>query len=467
MKIKQEVIETQGNLSKMNIAFLEYVEKNPDCFNRSDFHLLELNDQLFSLQPWPTFINRKSKEAFREAGEKLFDLIKQIPKRVFNNDPQKMNAYYHQPINLIQLQMDGVSKDHLDHLVSRGDFILSPAGLKCVEYNVTVNLGGWQIPIWESLYLNTPIIGRFFQEYQVKNFNKNLLSLFLDHMIHSSLTKISPSEAELNIALVVRGVVEGANNTNWIDSTRSYLNVLYKESLQRIAESLTGSVIVCNFHHLHLLDDCLYYKDKKIHGAAETCHGMVSPDVMTAFKTGNIRLINGPITDVLSSKLNLALLSDYQTTGVFTARERKIIDAFVPWTRKIKPGSTTYKAKKINDLEYFIRSHREKLVIKPALGYGGKKVCVGNKVSQELWEKNVNTAFQEKDWVVQELVESSTGIYQSGEKGCDYHDMVWGFFIFGSRYTGAWVRVMPQESNKGVINCHQGATVSVIFETDE
>ncbi len=467
MKIKQKVLENQGNLSKMNIAFLEYVEKNPDCFNRSAFHLLELNDRLFTLQPWPTFINRKTKESFREAGEKLFNLIKQIPKRVFNHDPEKMSAYYHQPVELIQLQMDGVSQDHLDHLVSRGDFILSPAGLKCVEYNTTINLGGWQIPIWESLYLNTPTIETFFQEYHVNNFNKNLLSLFLDHVIQASLTKISPAEAELNIALVIRGVVESINPINRIDSTRSYLNVLYKDSLQRAAETLTGSLIVCNLHHLHLVDDCLFYKDKKIHGVTETCHGVVSPEVMAAFKTGNIRLINGPITDILSSKLNLALLSDYQTTGVFTAWERKIIDAYVPWTRKIKPGSTIYGAKKINDLEHFIRSHREILVLKPAQGYGGKGVCVGNKVSQELWEKNVDTAFQAKDWVVQELVESSTGVYQSGEKGCDYHDMVWGFFIFGSRYTGAWVRVMPQESNKGVINCHQGATVSVIFETDE
>jgi hypothetical protein len=45
--------------------------------------------------------------------------------------------------------------------------------------------------------------------------------------------------------------------------------------------------------------------------------------------------------------------------------------------------------------------------------------------------------------------------------------MGWGFFMFGPHYAGVWVRVLPRKKSKGVINCHQGASVSVVFNVDE
>jgi uncharacterized circularly permuted ATP-grasp superfamily protein len=196
-------------------------------------------------------------------------------------------------------------------------------------------------------------------------------------------------------------------------------------------------------------------------------HGVVPHGILKVFKSGNISIFNGPISNLLSNKLTLAVLSDYEAVDTYTDEEKKIIDTYVPWTRKISPGGTTYGKEKIDDLEDFIFSNREKLVIKPGAGLGGEGVCIGRKSSEEKWEKVLKTAVREKKWLVQELVESSPGLYQCGENGYDLHDTVWGFFIFGSRYSGAWARVMPQKSNKGVINCHQGATVSIIFEVEE
>jgi glutathione synthase/RimK-type ligase-like ATP-grasp enzyme len=143
-----------------------------------------------------------------------------------------------------------------------------------------------------------------------------------------------------------------------------------------------------------------------------------------------------------------------------------MIAAGVPWTRKTIPGPTTYKNENIPNLEQFMLSHRECLVIKPTLGYGGDCVWLGSETTRTQWEQYVKTALHEKNWVVQELVEGSRGVYQM-EDGYGYHDMVWGFFIFGSRYTGSWLRVMPREQGKKVINCHEGAEVSIIFEVDE
>ena len=459
MEITKEIKEMYQYLSPVNLDFLKFVKKNPDSLRHSNFKLLELKDDVFTLQPWPTFIDNKTKETFREAGVKLFDLIKCIPQRIFNNDTGKMEAYYKFPARELKEQLEGVDHDHIENLVGRGDFILSPSGLKCLEYNAAVSLGGWQMPIWEFMYLNQPIIARFLRENLVKVKNENLIKLFMEHVIHSTLSRIPGCDNEINAALVIERINDGNKGT-----TAIYLENMFKKILQQKHRHLKGNLWVCDYKHLKLIDNCVYYKENRIHALMEMYLGYVSPDVLTAFRAGNIRLINGPISFLMSNKLNLALLSDTVNAHIFTHEEKKIIHKYIPWTRKIIPGSTTYKDEKIANLERFMLSNREKLVIKPSMGLGGKGICVGVKSTPQEWEEAIKTAIKGKNWLVQELIESSPGLYQAGENGCEPHDMVWGFFVFGSRYTGAWVRVMPREKNKGVINCHQGATISVIFE---
>jgi hypothetical protein len=461
MKVAPEIPAGQNRLSAVNGEFLRYVENNPAALQASNFSLMELNDDLFKLQPWPTFINRKMKQEFAEAGVSLFRIIKQIPQRLYGRDPEKMSRYYGIPLEEVKYSLEGVNEDHLQHLAARGDFVLTPFGLKCLEYNVSLSLGGWQVPIWESLAVNTPVIAHFLKEYGVKAENENMFSLFLEHIVDSLPEKIRGDSGRIDIAFVVKGIDTGSRSR-----TGAYLNQLYKNLLRQKFNGVTGEVFVCDYPHLELAGDLLFYKKRRIHAVAEMYHGEISSEVFHAFKSGTIRLINGPVTRLLKNKLNLALLSENKDNPLFTPAERKIIDAYVPWSRKVEECSTTFRAETITDLYRFILDRREGLVIKAAVGYGGKGVFVGDKMSPEQWQETVETAFNKGSWVVQERVDSCPGMYQAGEQGCEPHDMAWGFFVFGSRYGGAWVRVMPQTANKGVINCHQGATVSVILEVE-
>lgn len=460
IEITKEIIDAEAGLSKVNLDFLEYARKNPGTLDRSNFKLLELNDNLFVLQPWPTFINRENCSRFQEVGLRMWRLIKSIPRRVFENDFDKMSRFYEVPINVIEKQFVGVNETHLENLLGRGDYILSPSGLKCLEYNFSASLGGWQVPIWESLYLNTPLIARFFKESGVKSANENLIFHFLEHVIQSASEEFFQREGNLNIAVVLDSLVDGKV------STQSYLNMLYKNILRQKDSSMKGRVHMCDFKSLEIVDGCIYHKGDRIHTLVELHRGRVPDEIMEVFRNGNIRLMNGPVSRLLASKLNLALLSDNELAEFFSPEEREFIDRHVPWTRKLKSGTTFFNGKSV-DLVDFILAHRERFVIKPGGEYGGKGVCVGNKVGQGQWQEMVATALREKNWVVQEFVESSPGLYQAGDYGYDIHDMSWGFFVFGSRYAGVWVRVLPRKNNKGVINCHQGASVSVVFSVDE
>jgi hypothetical protein len=460
MEITPGIEAAHRRLSDCSVQFLRFVKNNPQALRASCFKSLDLNDPLFVLQPWPTFVNQANIKEFQAASVKLSTMIKSLPQRLFNNDVKKISAYYELPANTVKMQLEGVTVHHLQQLVARGDFILGSSGLQCLEYNVTANLGGWYVPLWEALYLNHPVISAFLKQHGVIIRNKNLIRRFLEHVIHSTSCKRTRDDGQLNIFFAVRQFAQYRN------SLGSYLDTLYKEVLPGSAPSLTGQVFMGDYTHLEVINGEIYHQGRKIHALVELYDGIVSPPVLEVFKAGNVRLITGPITDLLSNKLNLALLSNYQENkNAFSDEEKRVIDKYVPWSRKMIPGSTTYGTGTIK-LPNFLLANKDKFILKPAKGYGGKDILIGKRIPGGEWEELIKTAMNRKDWLVQEFVDSSPGLYQAGENGCERHDMVWGFFVLGSTFAGAWVRVLPQKNNKGIINCHQGASVSLIFEVE-
>ncbi|MCU0286497.1 MAG: hypothetical protein MUF15_08855 [Acidobacteria bacterium] len=465
MQITSDIKDTIGALSKVNLDFLHFVEQEPDCLKRENFsELEELRNKLYFLQAWPTFLGEETKKKFCEAGVEIFKLIKSIPERLFQKDTHKMSDFYQLPVSLLDLQMEGVTQEHLDQLLARGDFIFSPHGLKCLEYNIASNLGGDLLPLWESLYLKNPLIQRFLKEYRVTIKNENLLEQYLAHCMRAAAPLADRfNDTEINIALVLKGDKQGN-----LGPMAGYLDKLYREVLQRQYPTRNGNIFFCDFPALDVQDDKIYYQGHRVHALTEWYFGVLPPRIMKAFKAGNIRIMNGPITNLLSAKSNLALLSEHVdiNPGIFSTKENEIIKTYIPWTRKITTGKTTYRDETIC-LEDFILYHKDILVIKPSLGLGGEGIYIGKNTPQEQWEKQVKKALQEKNWVVQEAVASGSALYRHGENSSAVYDMVWGFLIFGSHYAGTFLRVILKKEGPRIVNAHQGAQVSVVFEVNK
>ena len=68
-------------------------------------------------------------------------------------------------------------------------------------------------------------------------------------------------------------------------------------------------------------------RDKKVHIMIEMYSGNIPILIMDTVKKRNVLMYNGPIGVLLSHKLNLALLSEYQDTSMFTPGEKEIIKA--------------------------------------------------------------------------------------------------------------------------------------------
>lgn len=490
MKLTKEIEASHERLSRSSIRFLEYAGRNPECLKRMNFKkVLDLSRPDAKVQPWPVFINQHTRKEFAEVSVKTFNLLRAVFRKKFLADPNWLSEYYGFPQQFIQYFLAGISRFHINNLLGRGDFVISESGIKCLEFNISSNLGGWQGPLWRSQYMEIPAFAQFFEETEIKMKGDRLFFILFNHLIQASLKTFSHLKDELNLALIFP-LASGKPDEQ---PHGEYLNRTYSEVLRQTSPDLTGKVIICDFGHLRFDGEQVFYQELPVHTLVEYYGGFVPLELLVAFKVKKILLYNGSVTGLTSNKLNLALLSESEDSPDFSTDERDSIKKYIPWTRKLVDGPTTYEGEKI-DLMDFVYSNREKLVLKPATGIGGIEIMVGRKTSKEKWIGKVtealksdpwekvtlspgnfekqwyelaDEAFQQSSWVVQEYVESLPYMFQSGENDCAVHDAVWGLFVFGSDYAGGFARVLPKDDETGIINVHRGAEKAIIFEVEE
>lgn len=121
------------------------------------------------------------------------------------------------------------------------------------------------------------------------------------------------------------------------------------------------------------------------------------------YLAGGFCSVNTFRAKLLDKKMSLALLSDEQYAGLYSAEQRRAIAAHVPWTRKVRGGPTTRHGLDIPDLLAYLQVHRNELVLKPNDEYGGKGVVLGWTVDAAEWEQSLIVA-ETQSYVVQEAV---------------------------------------------------------------
>ncbi len=462
MNISQETRQSHERLSRTSAAFLQFAETNNKALERANFTDIKVPDRPDLLQPWPTFINQHTRDEIEEAGLKVYNLIKSLPKRIFNNDPVAVARFFDWTPEQAEYCLYGVSEEQLGRLFGRGDFVFAGKGLKCVEYNIASNLGGWQVPFYNDMYLRNPVISEFVKSRNIKvNPKSNLVGALFDFLIANELTKFGPDTKEINVCIAFDrkpGQILSYMELNYL--RKMYKAVLYSKYQKE------GDIVVCHIVDLKTKGNHFTFQGKKLRTVIEYTGGNLAISILNVLQEGEVLMYNGNITLLITNKLNFALLSEYRDSDYFTPVEREIIREFIPWARKIGECETDFNGDKIN-LPNFIRTSRERLVIKPPDGLGGKGVCIGKYTPSGKWEETLTIALRKGNWLVQEYVEPMPLFYQDGEKGGEICDTVTGFFTFGERYAGGFVRVLPRKTQSGVVNTKQGAKLSTLIEVIE
>jgi hypothetical protein len=457
-------LRQRGFLSRAHRRFAEYVERQPEALLRSSYSSLHaLDDATLCLaQPWPVFLPDAKIRAFESTAVAVARILLDLPRRVFDNDPARFQEFYR--IDRVHAKLIAALINTTDILASattRGDFLETADGLKCLEFNVSGSLGGWSAGAWTRRYLAEPLIRDFLAETGLEVTYRDPARDFFRHL----LVEAGPlaEEGELNVALVVREDRALGDTGRWEEDHKSD----YRAALASCPD-LSGSVVACNVRSLRLEGNVLRFGDRRIHVVMEACLGELTPPVTTALMEGTVRVYDGPVQRVIADKLNLALLSELADSDLWTAAERETIRAHVPWTRRVSAEFVEFEGERVY-LPDLLCDQQERMVIKPGFGAHGDDVFIGPATARGEWMEVVERALGDRGWVAQEFLEGTPYLFQADddpERPPCAHDLVWGLFTFGEQYGGCFVRLMAQ-GGPGVINATRGACVGAVLEVAE
>jgi len=460
--------------AQANGDFLDYVARHPEYQTRAAFQSIYEVEWLRKLviQPWPLFADEAQSREVREIALGVDAVMRGAIARFYENDPAGVSAFYAADNSEAgnAWQTFTPDEDFLEMLLeepngvwaapSRGDYIEDREGLKLLEYNAGGFLGGLQIDAVAELYMASAPTARFLAEQGRRARVPGTLRALFRHVIEDTAASgVWDEDGPLNTAVLMM--------PNEPDQAALHHAILYEREYAvalRDADVREGHLLLCGPDDLAEEGGGLTLRGHRVHALVEQHDG--SGDMkryFRYFKMGRVNLFSGPIGFLMSDKRNLALVSGQADSDEFTAAEREIIRRHIPWTRLVKPVRTTWRGRPFR-LPEDLFARREELVLKKACSIGGRFVQVGKFRTDDEWARVIAQALHDGDWIVQEYLENVPYFFQNGQAGAGRADMVWGLFVFGERYGGAFLRMQPAGNGTGLVNTHQGAEVGVMVD---
>lgn len=452
---------THRALSEQDLRFREMALETPAFLARSSFQALEKNKDLlmFRLQPWLTFIGREKLEEFKRVSLGMADLLMSVPQRLFGGDPARLAAFYGLGPPVVA-EILFTPPTGLETFVGRGDFIDTADGFKCIEFNFTPNLGGWETSILVGMHLSVPVTAAALAELGIEvRYTDTILRFFLHVLEDLDRKGLLLRGSELTFAFTTKHQPLGPTAPEVL-----YLNSEIARALAAAGRGdLRGQTVVCRYGDLTATPQGVFHDGKRVQAVLEFSSHVTPRPIYQCFKAGQLSLLNGPLEPVMSTKQNVALLSQHAGSDAFSREERAFIARHVPWTRLVVPGPTDFEGETSSSMEDLLIARQDRLVLKEASSSGGMGVVLGRSATAEQWRETVDKALARGGWVVQEILESLPYLYQSGDQGCSIHDVIWGPFVFAGSYAGAILRMQPKAGG-GAVNLSLHATEGVLLE---
>jgi uncharacterized circularly permuted ATP-grasp superfamily protein len=184
---------------------------------------------------------------------------------------------------------------------------------------------------------------------------------------------------------------------------------------------------------------------------------------LSAYREGLVPFVNSFRCRLSEDKAFLGLLTDEAFASLLSEDEREFVGRVTPWTRKVEERRTLKDGREI-DLLPHVRENRRSLVLKPAHGYGGESVLVGDDTEPARWEGALESGLAEP-WVVQERVtipEEPFPVFSGGRLAFELLKVNTNPFYV----TGAEVGAVTRVSRSSVINVSAGGGSVPIFVVD-
>ncbi len=190
------------------------------------------------------------------------------------------------------------------------------------------------------------------------------------------------------------------------------------------------------------------------------------PALLDAYRAGAICMVNSFRSKLIHKKALFAVLTDRRRAGLFNSEEQEAISKHVPWTRLVREEKTDYFGKEVDLLEY-IKTNRDKLVLKPNDDYGGHGITIGWNTDELRWEEALRSALLNGDYLAQERVPTAREVFPAlNEAGTiDFADQLVDLdpLLFNGKVRSAFTRLSFTE----VANVSSGGGMVPTFIIEE
>lgn len=338
-------------------------------------------------------------------------------------------------------------------VTSRLDTYLNSDGFAFLEYNGENPAGVGDHVTLGNLHIQVPAVAEFLS--RVRHFVPQPQNSLVEAIL-STYAQFGGTEPRPNVAIV---------DWDGVDTRAEF------ELLAGFFESRGLKTVICDPSELEYAAGKLrvgdfridvFFKRVIIHEFLEKFDE--SSAVFRALEDGNVCMINAFRSKIAHKKANFAILTDERYSGMFSTEQLAIINAHVPWTRRVEASDTTYLGKRI-DLFQLLRNERHRFVLKPNDDYGGHGIKLGWESSESEWDTAIETALRgvyiAQERVVVDQVEMP--VIEGGELQLERLNVDFDPFLFCGSVDGGMVRM----SRDSLVNITQGGMESALVILNE
>jgi uncharacterized circularly permuted ATP-grasp superfamily protein len=394
----------------------------------------------------PHFVERGPWETLRASGRRLLELAARVGRRAFGGDVGRLCAFLGTPA--AEVPWVALDPGEPDVVLSRLDAFLTPAGPRFIEINSDAPAGFGYGDRMAGVFGGLRVFQEFVRRYPV-----------------------AYQSSEEGLVRAVRSAARGGDAppvaiVDWKEvKTRADQEILREAFLARgipcfLADPRemevrggrlrAGGKPVGVVYRRAVLSELVAREDEV-------------GEFLGAYREGVVPFVNSFRCRLSEDKAFLAILTDEAFASLLSEEEGAFVEQVAPWTRKVEERRTRREGREIDLLPYAVENRRG-LVLKPAHGYGGESVLVGEDTEPERWERALRHALHEP-WVVQERVaipEEPFPVMEGGGLAFERLKINTNPFYVPGEAVGAVTRV----SRSAVINVSAGGGSVPVFVLD-
>jgi hypothetical protein len=336
----------------------------------------------------PHFVERADWTRLRGDGHRLMEIAARAARRAFGGDIQHLLAWLGTP----QAQARWIRHDpgEPDVILSRLDAFVTPAGPRFIEVNSDAPAGFGYGDRMADLIGQLRVFRQFAHELPVSYVPSG--TRLIEAVVHAWVERGGTGFPTISIV-------------DWADvKTRADQQILCEAFEIRGFECFLGdpreaAVLGGELFIAGRRVDIVYRRAVLEELVAREDEVRV---FLEAYRDGAAFFVNSLRCHASEDKAFFALMTDEAFPELLSEEERHFVAGVVPWTRKLEERRTLREGLSI-DLIPFTLEHRERLVLKPGHGYGGRQVFVGDETEPAVWEAAVREGAGAA-WIVQDRV---------------------------------------------------------------